>query len=295
MGEIDEDYFFPVRPSIFPIYTVGPATARGLQTLVDSPSGTALLGHLQPEVLGGHTGNGAALASYILTHYNRLHADMVFDFYEAPRLPFIPLLGAGAEQYVRRGRRRMERDDSRLRKRGLLFVAGEIRRDVVPISLRRGWTEVDDDDDANTAAADRCIEVDELEVYSTQVRAGFGAELSSTISRYRGRTPVTVVVVFSPSGCDSLLKSLGYVDEKGETTPLGRNRWDDETPGRSAEATAADVDEIVAKHVVATIGPTTRDHLRQKYNFEPDVCASKPSPEGVGEAVIAFLQRMGLT
>ena len=41
---------------------------------------------------------------------------------------------------------------------------------------------------------------------------------------------------------------------------------------------------------VATIGPTTRDFLRNCFGYEPDVCAEKPSPEGVEMGIRAFLK-----
>ncbi|KAJ5125311.1 hypothetical protein N7526_007488 [Penicillium atrosanguineum] len=44
---------------------------------------------------------------------------------------------------------------------------------------------------------------------------------------------------------------------------------------------------------VATIGPTTRDHLRG-LGFEPHVCAEKPSPEGVGEGIKRFMEQRAL-
>jgi uroporphyrinogen-III synthase len=44
------------------------------------------------------------------------------------------------------------------------------------------------------------------------------------------------------------------------------------------------------RYVIATIGPTTRDHLINTFGFEPDVCAMKPSAEGVGDGIVAFLK-----
>lgn len=220
-----------------------------------------------------------------------MHADTVFTFYEAPRLPFIPLLGGGAEQYVRRGRRRIERDDARLRKRGLLFVAGEVRRDVVPVTLRRGAVEGEEPDEA------RSIEVDELEVYSTQVKDTFAADFGAKIAECKAAAlaptndspRAIVVVIFSPSGCDAMLRCLGYIDEKGEVTVSGKERGDSPLDSSQAGSEAGN-----PKYVIATIGPTTRDHLRQKYNFEPDICANKPSPGGVGEGITTFLKEKGL-
>jgi uroporphyrinogen-III synthase len=41
---------------------------------------------------------------------------------------------------------------------------------------------------------------------------------------------------------------------------------------------------------VATIGPTTRDHLRKEYGFVADVCAEKPSQEGVALGIERFME-----
>jgi len=78
------------------------------------------------------------------------------------------------------------------------------------------------------------------------------------------------VVVFSPTGCRELLGVLG-VGREGE----GRQRKR-------------------RKFFVATIGPTTRDYLVREFGFEPDVCAERPSPEGVEEGMRRFLEGRGL-
>jgi uroporphyrinogen-III synthase len=70
-----------------------------------------------------------------------------------------------------------------------------------------------------------------------------------------------------------MLESLGLLDA--------------ETGKAKARCTAADQRDIL----IATIGPTTRDYLRQEFGFTPDVCADKPSPEGIAEGIGAFLKR----
>lgn len=77
-------------PQQLPLYVVGPATAKGLRSL-----------HLQCQIVGEETGNGEALARFILNHYND----------SAPRS------SAGA-------------------KRPLLFLVGEQRRDIIPRMLQ---------------------------------------------------------------------------------------------------------------------------------------------------------------
>ena len=51
-------------PESVPLYVVGPATARGLRAL-----------NLRCPILGEETGNGEALAGFILEHYNGLYPD----------------------------------------------------------------------------------------------------------------------------------------------------------------------------------------------------------------------------
>lgn len=43
---------------------------------------------------------------------------------------------------------------------------------------------------------------------------------------------------------------------------------------------------------VATIGPTTRSHLVKNFDFEPDVCAEAPTPEGLLEGIMAFREKV---
>lgn len=76
------------------------------------------------------------------------------------------------------------------------------------------------------------------------------------------------VVVFSPTGCDSLLQGMGVLDNK---------------TGKVRQGSVRD-----GKTFVATIGPTTRDHL-QSFGFEPDVCAEAPTPEGILEGIHEFM------
>ena len=79
-----------------PLYVVGPATFRTLTSLL---AGTrhSLLTSLNPQIFGSHTGNGEALAHYILEHYHTL---------------------PGPERTL-----------------PLLFLVGERRRDIIPKTL----------------------------------------------------------------------------------------------------------------------------------------------------------------
>ena len=77
-------------PSDLPLYVVGPATARSLGSL-----------HLECDIVGEETGNGEALAAFILNHQKR-----------------------------RRGRK------GQSARSALLFPVGEQRRDIIPKTLQ---------------------------------------------------------------------------------------------------------------------------------------------------------------
>ena len=128
------------------------------------------------------------------------------------------------------------------------------------------------------APPDRRIHVDELIVYETGVMASFEREFSTAVTAAReylgadredagGRA--VWVVVFSPTGCDAMVRVLDLAGNgNGNRVKDKRERI-----------------------FVATIGPTTRDHLREKFGVEADVCAEKPSPEGVGEGIQRLMMR----
>jgi uroporphyrinogen-III synthase len=81
-------------PHHVPFYVVGPATARGLSAL-----------ELSSPVLGEGTGNGEALAQFILKHYNSLWHSATSQKGHKP---------------------------------SLLFLVGEQRRDIIPKTLQSG-------------------------------------------------------------------------------------------------------------------------------------------------------------
>ncbi|KAK5942375.1 hypothetical protein PMZ80_004938 [Knufia obscura] len=259
----------------FPLYVVGPATERALTTLTVQ---SAAIPHspfrrLNTSIHGAHTGNGANLATFILRHYEQLHREHYFTYFEAPRLPYVPLLGMSSQNY---GRKRLEADDPRLRKKPLLFLVGEVRRDVIPRTL---------------AGAEDRIEVEEVEVYATGVMEGFEREFVGLCKRLdeedAGGSGVRAVVVFSPQGSDVMLRGIGYLDGNGRATEKARRRWWQDEGGANVNAQV--------RWIVVTIGPTTRDHLRDTFGVEPDVCAEKPSPEGLRRGVEAFLREKNVT
>ncbi|KAJ5082916.1 Tetrapyrrole biosynthesis uroporphyrinogen III synthase [Penicillium argentinense] len=143
-------------------------------------------------------------------------------------------------------------------KPGLLFLVGEQRRDIIPKTLMDP-----------TLPEDKRINVDEIVVYETGEMDSFEKDFAECVQGCAGEE-VTWVVVFSPSGCEAMLRVL----------KLGPFASD----GSSASSKGS------RRIFVATIGPTTRDHLRNKFGFEPHVCAEKPSPEGVGEGIKRFMK-----
>ena len=140
----------------------------------------------------------------------------------------------------------------------LLFIVGEQRRDIIPKTLMNP-----------ELPSDHCIQVDELVVYGTGVMESFEQDFTKLLHVTDGRS-VRWVVVFSPTGCEAMLRALGLIDP---------------VTGKACRAQS----ETRNKTYIATIGPTTRDYLRNKFGFEPDVCAAKPSPEGVEEGIRAFM------
>lgn len=150
-------------------------------------------------------------------------------------------------------------------KLSLLFLVGEQRRDVIPRKLQD-----------ETLEAREKIQVVEMIVYETGEMASFEEDFTDLIQEAkRAKVKEQWVVVFSPQGCEAMLSALGWLDEKSGKYSAGRR-------------------ELVSgpsKTRIATIGPTTRDFLVEQFGFEPDVCAEKPSPEGVAEGILAAMSK----
>ncbi|KAL7932406.1 tetrapyrrole biosynthesis, uroporphyrinogen III synthase [Trichoderma chlorosporum] len=195
-----------------PIYSVGPATTRALSAVSQQPP---------LQIFGSHTGNGEALAQFILDHYAEWHGK------DGARLP------------------------------PLLFLVGEQRRDIIPRTLMDP-----------SLPEPRRIPVVEVVVYGTGEMPSFPDDFAAVLSRTQHRAS-RWVVVFSPTGCDSMLRGLGALD-------ASTGKFSGRRDGRT---------------FVATIGPTTRTHLVNKFDFEPDVCAETPTPEGILEGIAAFRKK----
>ncbi|KAL1887640.1 uroporphyrinogen-III synthase [Sporothrix stenoceras] len=197
------------------------------------PATTRALGAVpqQPplQVFGEHTGNGEDLAYYIREHYAAWKRPQTEAMLSSPTLPT------------------------------LLFVVGEKRRDIIPKVLMGS-------DDTNVPA--RRIQVDEIVIYGTGVMPSFPDDFQSALDTTHDR-PVRWVVVFSPTGCDSMLAALDLLDPK-----TGRAR---------------DTASRLRSVYVATIGPTTCAYLQDTFGFEPDVCANEPSPQGILRGISQFM------
>ncbi|TVY94518.1 Uroporphyrinogen-III synthase [Lachnellula willkommii] len=195
-----------------PIYTVGPATSRALRSIPQTPP---------LNIFGSETGNGEALAHYMIDHYGKWYKDMEI-------------------------------------KPPLLFLVGEQRRDIIPKTLMNP-----------ALPRNRRIQVDELAVYGTGVMESFEKDFSKLLKETENK-PMRWVVVFSPTGCEAMLRALCMLDPE-----TGKVKTENQRDGKTH---------------IATIGPTTRDFLQTSFDFEPDVCAEKPSPEGVEAGIETFLK-----
>lgn len=172
--------------------------------------------------------------------------------------------GEALSQFILGWHKTLPKDATHLngQKLPLLFLVGEQRRDIIPKSLQS----------EQLPAADR-VPVTEVIVYETGEMATFEEEFTELLKQAKtAKVKEQWVVVFSPQGCEAMLSALGWLDEKTGKYSAGRR-------------------EIVSGPTstrIATIGPTTRDFLLEQFDFEPDVCAAKPSPEGVGEGIAKF-------
>ena len=149
------------------------------------------------------------------------------------------------------------------RKKPVLFLVGEKRRDVIPRMLM----------DPELPERER-VQVDEMEVYRTGELEEFEFQFTQTLARTKSDS-LRWVVVFSPTAGEGMFGGLGWLDKAN-----GRVKADIMGPGR--------------RTFIACIGPTTREYLVQEFGFEPDVVAKKPSPQGVKDGIERFMMERGL-
>lgn len=209
------------------LYVVGPATERALRAVRDERcAGCGIYG-------GEGAGSGEVLARIML---GEEEGDWGYDVREG---------GEGS------------------RKRPVLFLVGEKRRDIIPRMLM----------DPELPERER-IQVDEMEVYRTGELEEFEFQFTQTLARTEPDT-LKWVVVFSPTAGGGMLEGLGWLNKAN-----GRVK--------------ADIRNSCRRTFVACIGPTTRDYLVQEFGFEPDVVAKKPSPQGVKDGIESFMKERGL-
>lgn len=172
--------------------------------------------------------------------------------------------GEALAKFIQQWHATLSRDVTCLngRKLPLLFLVGEQRRDVIPKTLQS----------EDLSEAER-VAVQEVVVYETGEMATFEEDFTGLLKEARAaKVKEQWAVVFSPQGCEAMLSALGWLDEKTGKYSAGKR-------------------EIVSGPMatrIATIGPTTKDFLTTQFGFEPDVCAERPSPEGVGEGIEGF-------
>ncbi|KAL8928586.1 MAG: hypothetical protein Q9208_001820 [Pyrenodesmia sp. 3 TL-2023] len=145
-------------------------------------------------------------------------------------------------------------------KKPLLFLTGAKHRDIIPVTL-------------TTAPSKQRIDVQEMIVYASNEAPNFASNLTAAL-RASAAAPFRWFVVFSPTGVDQLLSALGRLRDK------------------SIISIGPESSKPVFRHTfIASIGPTTRDFMKKKLGFEVDVCAEKPSPEGVRGGIEDYMRK----
>ncbi|KAL9105059.1 MAG: hypothetical protein Q9163_000072 [Psora crenata] len=215
------------------LYTVGPATAKALREIRARwlPS---------CEIHGGEdAGNGEILA----------------------RL----MLGEGAAKYVTNTA--TEDGTESWRRKPVLFLVGETRRDIIPKTLQ-----------SSSLPEDERIPVDEMVVYQSRELDQFEFSFSRTLEQTEPKSSPTEgfsmrgirwIIVFSPMAGKGMLHSLGWLNDSTGKINV------DALSGR--------------RDFVCCIGQTTKAYLEREFGFHADVVADRPSPEGVRDGIEAFM------
>ena len=149
------------------------------------------------------------------------------------------------------------------KKKPLLFLTGAKHRDIIPKTL-------------TSAPPPQRLQVQELIVYASTESPSFASDISSSLET-TASAPARWIVVFSPMAGETLLRALGWLDDV--TTKVH---------GPQHECW------IDRRTFIASIGPTTKDYMKKRFELEVDVCAEKPSPEGVRKGIEEFMGRKGL-
>ncbi|MDI1485469.1 MAG: uroporphyrinogen-III synthase [Ramalina farinacea] len=236
------------------IYTVGPATFTAVRDVCANHDITSTV-----EVRGGEdAGSGEILARGILDVTSPLEygifADEEGDVAAAPDA--------------------LPNHSKHRRKKPILFLAGETRRDIIPRLLQS----------ADLPPEER-IQVDEMTVYASTELEAFAFEYKGALARTTTTMEMLVAggpgqgirwtVVFSPMAGRGMLEGLGWLDGEGGTRKVDPQKME----GR--------------RDYICCIGPTTRAYLSREFGVEADVMAEKPSPEGVREGIEKFMAELG--
>lgn len=141
----------------------------------------------------------------------------------------------------------------------VLWLTGEKRRE----GLRAGLIE-------------KGIDVEICVVYGTTLSLQFPAHFRQALLETEpesGKAGVRWITVFSAQGGREILEGLKWLEE-------GSERVLKQQEGRTT--------------YVASIGPTTRDYLEGEFGLRVDVCAERPSPEGLREEMERIMMEKGI-
>jgi uroporphyrinogen-III synthase len=273
-------------------YVVGPATASAVQALASR--------HIpHASIDGAQTGTGEKLASHILAKYLDSHSQHNGHSSTTPSEP----------QPEHQGQ---EENEARLSPLPFLFITGETRRDTVPRMLSAAGMRVDEiavyETVTRTEFRDefrqKMDELDSLPYFAQ-------AHTSATHARER---KYRWIVVFSPQGCADVLQELGWMESSSASSAKissSSSTSDDGNNGNEntkhnfvkeqfrlaqsrrrmylQDVMRPEENELLpTRTLIMSIGPTTKAFFKEKFLFEVDVCAAKPSPEGVLEGVLCF-------
>ncbi|MCJ1464902.1 hypothetical protein MMC07_003517 [Pseudocyphellaria aurata] len=152
--------------------------------------------------------------------------------------------------------RRMEEKDGR---NAVLWLTGEKRRE----GLRAGLIE-------------KGIDVETCVVYGTTLSPQFSEHFRQALLETEpesGTAGVRWIIVFSAQGGREMLEGLEWLEK-------GSGRVLEPQEGRTT--------------YVASIGPTTRDYLEGEFGLRVDVCAERPSPDGLREEMERIMMEKGI-
>ncbi len=265
-----------------PLYVVGPATHRALLSspFIDAAS-----------VYGAETGNGESLARFIQAHYNALYAPAQDRSRQRQKLPILFLVGEQRRDVIPR---MLMRDETLSEQDRIVVEEWVVYEAKVSSSLRRDLEWALEEVFAPGPAGAGVGAVEE-----GKARDGHGDSEELVKGHETSRVDMCWIVVFSPTGCEELLGDLGHVPPSlSQSPPSPSSTTSYRTSNNPAITWSTTIkngperSKTQEKRIyIATIGPTTRDHLRRSLGFEPHVCAQSPTPQGVGEGIRAFMCR----